>query len=101
MHIALFLFLIFSDVFEGFVPMANYWDELATVLVVCWGAVVVGKASASFWQPTKASRRASASSIAIVFFILTSLATDLACESLLDIHHQNSAQIGAGAILHR
>lgn len=37
MYIALFLFLIFADVFEGFVPMANYWDELATVLVVCWG----------------------------------------------------------------
>ena len=37
MHIALFLFLIFSNVFEGFVPMANYWDELAAALVVCWG----------------------------------------------------------------
>ena len=37
MHIALFLFLIFADVFEGFVPMANYWDELAAALAVCWG----------------------------------------------------------------
>ena len=38
MHIALFLFLIFSDVFENFVPMGNYWDELAACLAVCWGA---------------------------------------------------------------
>lgn len=37
MYIALFLFLIFCDVFENFVPMGNYWDELAACLVVCWG----------------------------------------------------------------
>ena len=37
MHIALFLFLIFYNVFEEIVPLANYWDELAAALVVCWG----------------------------------------------------------------
>lgn len=37
MYIAFFLFLIFYDVIEATVPMANYWDELAAVLAVCWG----------------------------------------------------------------
>lgn len=46
----IFLFLIFYDVFEGFVPMANYWDELSTFLVVCWGGY-------SLWQNPKLSRR--------------------------------------------
>ena len=38
MYTALFLFLIFYNVLEGFVPMMNYWDELSAFLVVCWGA---------------------------------------------------------------
>lgn len=38
MYVLIFLLLIFYDFFEGFVPMANYWDELVTFAVFCWGA---------------------------------------------------------------
>lgn len=37
MYVLMFLLLIFYDVLEGFVPMANYWDELAICVVLCWG----------------------------------------------------------------
>lgn len=50
MYAALFLLLIFYDCFEAFVPMANYWDELATFFVLCWGAW-------SVWREPKLSRR--------------------------------------------
>ncbi len=46
MYTALFLFLIFSNPLEGFVPMMNYWDELSAFLVVCWGAY-------DFWRNPK------------------------------------------------
>lgn len=38
MYIPLFLFLIFYNVLERFVPMMSYWDELAAFLALCWGA---------------------------------------------------------------
>ena len=38
MYAALFLFLVFFNFVESHVPMLNYWDELATFLVLCWGA---------------------------------------------------------------
>lgn len=37
MYCALFLFLIFYDFLETYVPLMNYWDELAALLVLCWG----------------------------------------------------------------
>lgn len=43
MYIALFLFVIFYDILEAIVPMGNYWDELATFLVLCWGACSLRK----------------------------------------------------------
>lgn len=46
MYTALFLFLIFNNPLEGFVPMMNYWDELSAFLVVCWGAY-------DFWRNPK------------------------------------------------
>lgn len=46
MYTALFLFLIFNNALEGFVPMMNYWDELSAFLVVCWGAY-------DFWRNPK------------------------------------------------
>ena len=49
MYTALFLFLIFSNPLEGFVPMMNYWDELSAFLVVCWGAY-------DFWRNPKMDR---------------------------------------------
>lgn len=49
MYVILFLFLIFTDIVEAHVPMANYWDELATCVVLCWGAV-------SFWRNPKWSK---------------------------------------------
>ena len=49
MYAALFLLLIFYDCLEAFVPMANYWDELAACCVMCWGAW-------SVWRSPKLSR---------------------------------------------
>ena len=49
MYVILFLFLIFTDVVEAHVPMANYWDELAMGIVLCWGAV-------SSWRNPKWSK---------------------------------------------
>lgn len=49
MYVLIFLLLIFYDVLEGFVPMANYWDELATFLVLCWGGY-------SLWRNPKMSK---------------------------------------------
>ena len=46
MYTVLFLFLIFNNPLEGFVPMMNYWDELSAFLVVCWGAY-------DFWRNPK------------------------------------------------
>ena len=43
MYAALFLFLLFFNFVEFHVPMANYWDELATFLVFCWGAYDIYK----------------------------------------------------------
>lgn len=43
MYPALFLLLLFYDVIEACVPMANYWDELAAFVVLCWGGY-------SFWR---------------------------------------------------
>lgn len=37
MYPMIFLLLIFFDFIEVHVPMANYWDELAAFLVLCWG----------------------------------------------------------------
>lgn len=37
MYVLIFLLLIFYDVIEAYVPMANYWDELATFVVLFWG----------------------------------------------------------------
>ena len=49
MYTVLFLFLIFNNPLEGFVPMMNYWDELSAFLVVCWGAY-------DFWRNPKMDR---------------------------------------------
>ena len=43
MYVLIFLLLIFYDVLEGFVPMANYWDELAAVVVLGWGVYSLWK----------------------------------------------------------
>lgn len=43
MHNWLFLLLIFYDFLESFVPLANYWDELAAFLVLCWGLTSLRK----------------------------------------------------------
>lgn len=37
MYVLIFLLLVFYDVIEAYVPMANYWDELATFVVLFWG----------------------------------------------------------------
>lgn len=46
MYAAFFLLLIFYDFIEAYVPMANYWDELAAFMVLCWGGF-------SFWRNPK------------------------------------------------
>lgn len=38
MYAVMFLWVIFYDFIEANVPYVNYWDELATCLVFCWGA---------------------------------------------------------------
>ena len=43
MYAALFLFLIFYDAIEARVPMMNYWDELAAMIVFCWGVYTFRK----------------------------------------------------------
>lgn len=43
MYVLIFLLLIFYDVLEGFVPMANYWDELTAFVVMCWGGYSLWK----------------------------------------------------------
>ena len=49
MHAVIFLFLVFYDLVEAHIPMANYWDELAACLVFCWGAY-------SLWRNPKMTR---------------------------------------------
>ena len=38
MYAVMFLWVIFYDFIEANVSYVNYWDELATCLVFCWGA---------------------------------------------------------------
>lgn len=38
MYALMFLWLIFYDFLESNIPLVNYWDELAMLLVLCWGA---------------------------------------------------------------
>lgn len=49
MHAVIFLFLVFYDLMEAHIPMANYWDELAACLVFCWGVY-------SLWRNPKMSK---------------------------------------------
>lgn len=37
MYSVMFLWLLFYDFVEANVPFVNYWDELAMLLVLCWG----------------------------------------------------------------
>lgn len=41
MYSALFLLVIFYNWIEYSVPMANYWDEMSTIIVLGWGALSV------------------------------------------------------------
>ena len=43
MYAVMFLWLILYDFVEANVPLVNYWDELSTFLVLCWGAYSVWK----------------------------------------------------------
>lgn len=53
MYIAIFLILLFFDVVEAHVPYFNYWDELSTCLVMCWGGYSLWKnPSLSKWERT-------------------------------------------------